>query len=287
MNTATSRIFGIVLAAAAFVALAMLVASPAETAPGDSADLRVVKSDSPDPVAEGSVLTYTIQVTNLGPQAATETTVTDRLPSSVEFVSAGGGTCDRNGRNVTCDVGTLAAAGGTATVTIRVRPGKAGTLTNTASVDSVEDDPVAANSDDAEATTVTSAPAPPAPATCRGVPVTVKGTAGSDALVGTAGPDVVAAFGGHDEIATFAGRDLICAGPGNDTVNSGTAADRVLGAAGRDRLNGRGGPDALLGNAGNDHLRGNRGSDRLRGGRGFDRCRGGAGADTRRSCEGR
>lgn len=282
------RLVPATLAGFAVVAVVLLAASPAVPAPGDSANLQVVKSDSPDPVTVGSVLTYTIRVTNLGPQTATGTTLTDSLPANVDFISATGGNCDLKGKTVTCDLGSLGGSGTEATVTIRVRPNKAGTLTNTATVDSVENDPVTSNNEDTETTSVREAATPPPSpqgATCRGVPATIRGTAGDDRLAGTRGRDVIAAFGGNDQIAAFAGQDLVCAGRGNDSVGAGSAADRVFGAAGLDRLLGRGGPDVLRGNRGNDVLKGNRGNDRLRGGRGSDRCRGGAGADSLRSCE--
>lgn len=278
---------GIVGLAAAM--LGLLAASSAVPAPGDTANLRVVKSDSPDPVVEGAALTYKVVVTNLGPQGATGTTVTDTLPPNVDFVSATStqGTCNRQARRVTCNVGNLAAsgAGATETITIVVRPRRDGTITNTAEVESVENDPVAANNEDSESTKVNEPASPPQAATCRGVTATIKGTGGNDTLTGTGGRDVVAAFAGDDQIAAFAAQDLVCAGRGNDYVGAGSAADRVFGGPGRDRLLGRGGPDLLAGNAGNDVLKGNRGSDRLRGGTGFDRCRGGAGADSRRGCE--
>jgi len=272
------------------VAGGLVASTAAVPAPGDTANLRVTKSDSPDPVRVGQVLTYTIEVTNLGPQGATDVTVTDKLPAQVDFLSASAssGTCDRNGRNVTCNIGVIPS--GTAgnvtpgTVTIRVRPTRAGMITNVAQVESAENDPVTANNAAAENTRVVEAPAP-GPAACRGVTATVKGTAGDDVLHGTGGADVVAAFGGDDEIRTGAGRDLICAGRGIDFVSGGTAADRVFGGAQRDRLLGRGGPDVLRGGAGPDRLLGGRGGDRLRGGAGFDRCFGGPGIDVERSCE--
>jgi uncharacterized repeat protein (TIGR01451 family) len=272
------------LAMAAVAALAL--AGVGAAAPAGSADLRIAKSDNPDPVSVGTILTYTIQVQNLGPEAATGVTVTDQLPKGVDFVSATttAGQCAWKGKKVSCALGTLGAPtidySGPPVVTLSVIPRLIGTISNTATVKGAQKDPVAAN-DKATATTLVVGPT----ATCRGVPVTIAGTAGNDTLVGTGGRDVVASFAGDDTVVSLAGQDLICTGTGNDYVGAGSAADRVFGSAGSDRLLGRGGPDLLKGSAGNDVLKGNRGADRLRGGPGRDRCRGGAGTDSIRGCE--
>lgn len=269
------------------LAVAMCVAAAGVAAPSTgSADLKITKADSPDPVSLGSTLTYTIQVENLGPDAATGVVVTDTVPKEVDFVSATStqGKCTAKGKKVTCELGVMPAPtinyGGAPTVTIAVIPRKVGTISNTASVDGVEKDPVGKNSK-ATATTTVVGPG----GTCRGVAATIFGTGGNDALVGTTGRDVIAAFGGDDSIASLGGRDLVCAGRGSDRVGAGSAADRVFGGGGKDRLLGRGGPDVLRGGAAGDVLKGNRGNDRLRGGAGSDRCRGGAGADSIRGCE--
>jgi uncharacterized repeat protein (TIGR01451 family) len=269
------------------LAVAMCVAAAGVAAPATgSADLKITKTDAPDPVSLGGTLTYTIQVENLGPDTATGVVVTDSLPKEVDFVSATStqGKCTAKGKKVTCELGTMPAPtisyGGPPTVTITVIPRKVGAISNTASVAGAEKDPVGKNS---KATAITTVVGPSA--TCRGVPASIVGTGGNDALVGTTGRDVIAAFGGDDSIASLAGGDLVCAGRGSDRVGAGSAADRVFGGAGKDRLLGRGGPDVLRGGAGGDILKGNRGNDRLRGGSGNDRCRGGAGADSIRSCE--
>jgi uncharacterized repeat protein (TIGR01451 family) len=267
---------------------AFAFADPGSAAPAGSADLKITKADSPDPVGVGSVLTYSIRVENLGPNGATGVTVTDQLPKGVDFVSAtaGPGQCTSKGTKVTCELGIVGGGGipylqaEQPTVTISVIPRQLGTITNTASVKGDQKDPVASNN---KATATTRVVGPTA--TCRGVPVTIAGTPGNDTIVGTGGNDVIAGLGGDDTIVSLAGRDLVCAGAGNDYVGAGSAADRVFGGSGRDRLLGRGGPDVLKGNAGDDVLKGNRGADRLRGGSGFDRCRGGAGADSIRGCE--
>jgi uncharacterized repeat protein (TIGR01451 family) len=125
------------------------------------ADLSITKSGSPDPVVSGNQLTYTIAVTNNGPQDATGVTVTDPLPADVHFnsLSSTQGTCARSTTRhsprdgtVTCSLGGL-ANGTSATVTIVVTATRPGTLTNTASVTGDQTDPNLANNS-ATATTI-------------------------------------------------------------------------------------------------------------------------------------
>jgi uncharacterized repeat protein (TIGR01451 family) len=265
---------------------AFVFASVGSAAQPGTANLRITKTDSPDPVRVGATLTYAIGVENLGPSPATGVTVTDNLPKGVDLVSATGpgGGCAAQGGKITCTVGSLNPVGvdyggAPATVTIVVIPRRAGTLRNTATVKGDQKDPANGNNKATATTRVLGAPL------CRGVAATVSGTAGNDVLVGTGGPDVIAAFGGNDRIVSRSGRDLVCAGSGADYVGAGPAADRVFAGTGPDRLLGRGGPDLLEGSAGNDVLKGGGGADRLRGGRGFDRCLGGAGLDSTRGCE--
>lgn len=274
------------LSTATLAIAAFALAGVASAAQPGSADLRIAKSDSPDPVAVNSQLTYTVTVDNLGPTPATGVRVTDRLPNGVELVSASGpaGSCSVNGPTLVCPIGSLAPTGvnygGQAvTITVVVVPRRTGTVRNTATVRGDQRDPSRGNNRATATTTVFPAP------TCRGVPATVSGTPGNDLLVGTPGPDVIAALGGNDRIVALAGQDLVCAGVGRDYIGAGTAADRVFAGVGRDRLIGRGGPDLLRGNGGNDVIKGGRGSDRLRGGPGFDLCRGGPGANSIRGCE--
>lgn len=278
--------YALLLLVVPIAALGFAVAGAA--APAGSADLKITKTDTPDPVRVGSTLTYTIKVENLGPDEATGVLVTDNLPKGVDFVSASStlGQCSAQGRKVTCALGALPAPtinyGTPPTITIAVIPRQAGSITNTASVKGGQKDKVAGNNSASATTRVLGAVKG---ASCRGVAATIIGTPGNDELGGTGGRDVIVARGGADRIASGAGRDLICAGSGNDYVSSGSAADRVFGDGGRDRLLGRGGPDLLKGAAGGDVLKGGRGGDRLRGGSGFDTCRGGPGADSLRSCE--
>src|SRR5262249_57860715 len=51
------------------------------------ADLSITKTVTPNQVVTGSNLTYTIRVTNNGPDTATNVKVSDNLPASTTFVS--------------------------------------------------------------------------------------------------------------------------------------------------------------------------------------------------------
>lgn len=126
------------------------------------ADLAITKTDKPDPAVAGSKLTYTLTVTNNGPNPATGVTISDTLPAGVAFVSASAG-CSSAAGTVTCNLGGL-ASGSSASVTIVVRPSSPGTITNTASVTGGEPDPNPANNSASSTTTVK--PAPLAPPSC-------------------------------------------------------------------------------------------------------------------------
>jgi uncharacterized repeat protein (TIGR01451 family) len=116
-------------------------ATTAVTAPSAVADLAVAIAAAPDPVAIGQEVTYTVTVTNHGPDPATGVTLTDTLDPGATFVSTTGGVTPVGGV-LTFGLGTL-ADGGSATVTIVVRAtGAAGqAFTNTASVASAVTDP--------------------------------------------------------------------------------------------------------------------------------------------------
>ncbi|MFL5885040.1 MAG: choice-of-anchor Q domain-containing protein [Thermoleophilaceae bacterium] len=96
------------------------------------ADLAITKS-GPAQVTTGGSISYTLHVTNNGPDKLLAVHVHDALPGGTTFVSASPsqGTC--NG-GVDCDLGSI-ASGGSATITVVVTaPGGATTLTNTATV---------------------------------------------------------------------------------------------------------------------------------------------------------
>jgi uncharacterized repeat protein (TIGR01451 family) len=250
-----------------------------------TADLAVDKTDGgaygQDPVTLGGEITYTITVTNGGPDAANGVELDDNLPSQLDFVSSNPsqGSC-KGSNNINCELGTI-QNGGSATVTIRVKPKKAQQYVNTASVKSADTDPVSANDTDTETTTVVEpGPAP----TCNGQEADFIGTTGADTLTGTNKADVFVAKGGNDTILGLGGNDLVCAAGGNDTVKGAAGADEIRTGGGDDLLKGGDGNDLLKAGGGADTLRGGSGADAMRGGGGPDSCIGGPGRDTERGC---
>jgi uncharacterized repeat protein (TIGR01451 family) len=126
---ASKRILQIlVVAMLAGTVLSLPAAAPGQEA---GADLSVSKADSPDPVAIGADLTYTITVRNDGPAPAPGANVVDALALTLDFVSAtpSQGTCSEIALVVTCDLGSI-TSGSTATVTLVVKPERAGSLLN-------------------------------------------------------------------------------------------------------------------------------------------------------------
>ena len=121
-------------------------------------DLAIAKSDSPDPVATGSTLTYTLVVTNTGPFAASGVMLTDTLPPAVAFGSASAN-CGEAAGVVTCTLGDMGNGISTALTIVVTAPGAAGTLTNTATIGGTQSDPNLSNNTAAETTTVVAAAA--------------------------------------------------------------------------------------------------------------------------------
>ncbi|MCP4168020.1 MAG: DUF11 domain-containing protein, partial [Chloroflexi bacterium] len=120
------------------------------------ADLTVIKKDTVDPVTAGKILTYTIEVINLGPSDAVNVIVTDDLPPGTTFV--GGTYCsDLGGGRIECLVGDLAAGESRELLlAVHVPPDATSQLLNRVDVHSDTYDPVHDNNDDDEFTGVRS-----------------------------------------------------------------------------------------------------------------------------------
>lgn len=123
------------------------------------ADISVTQQSSPDPVPTGSLLTYTITITNAGPLAAANVMLLGSTPSGTTFqsITASSGTFETPGTGgvgaVTGNFGTL-GIGASIVVTYKVLViGPAGqTITNTVFAGSSTPDPNTANNTSTEST---------------------------------------------------------------------------------------------------------------------------------------
>ncbi|MFF5075549.1 CARDB domain-containing protein [Actinoplanes sp. NPDC000266] len=208
-----------------------------------AADLSVVTTDSPDPVALAGTFVSTSKVTNLGPDAATgvSTTVTLTGPAALILeATSSQGACTIAGPVATCTIGNL-AKNATATITLTVEPQATGTAIATAKVTGAQADPAAANNTAVQNTTVNNANG-----------CTIIGTAGNNFLAGGAGMDVICLLGGNDTVNAFGGNDIVYGGSGTDTVQGDTGNDTLYGGLGNDTLTGGPGTDKIDGGPGTD-----------------------------------
>lgn len=119
-----------------------------------AADLILAKTGLPEPVGQGSNLTYTITVKNSGPSMATAVSLVDTLPPETTFVSASSGCANVLG-TVTCSLGDLAANDITnVTIVVTVNPCQGG-ATNMATVSSATTDTDLANNSVTVTNTIT------------------------------------------------------------------------------------------------------------------------------------
>jgi uncharacterized repeat protein (TIGR01451 family) len=129
-------------------------------------DLSVTKAGSPATQDLGSGnITWTIVVTNNGPDTDTGVTIADPMPGGNTFVSAttSQGTCT-GGAVLNCSIGTM-AAGATVTITLVTTPSAAGPQTNTVTVAGARPETNTANNQ-ATATVQVTAPFVPPPVYC-------------------------------------------------------------------------------------------------------------------------
>ncbi len=121
---------------------------------GPGIDLSVTLTDSPDPVAYGDDLTYTVKVKNNGDLPATGVQLADALPAGATLVSAVSdrGSCSGTA-TVVCVIGTL-GGGEEANVTVKVKPPPTRTIDNTAAVTLNESDANPSNNSATTQTTV-------------------------------------------------------------------------------------------------------------------------------------
>ena len=121
---------------------------------GPPADLAVANS-GPATAQEGGLLTYTVTVTNSGPNAGTGVVLTDTLGTNLKFVSAttSQGSFSQSGGVVTFTLGAL-DVGATATLSVTAQALEDGNLTNSASVTATSADPTSSNNSATASTSV-------------------------------------------------------------------------------------------------------------------------------------
>ena len=120
-----------------------------------AADLQITRSASTGSPAPGSAYSYTFQIKNSGPDAATDVVFTDPVPAGTNpnYATSQGsvlpcalvGSDASGGTNFQCNIGTI-AKGGQANVVVSVTaPQVAAAIVNTATVTSATPDPKSAN----------------------------------------------------------------------------------------------------------------------------------------------
>ncbi len=219
---------------------------------GGTPDLGVGVSHAPEPVEVNRLLTKTLTLSNTGTGAATTVVLADPLPASFTFVSLSlisGTAADScttpavgSGGTVSCSWANVAASA-SATYQLVVRPKRAGSFDNMASV---TQDPGDTNpSNDSHTDNITVSP--------NGRGCTFVGTSGPDTLNGTPGPDVICGLGGDDHIDGLGGSDTLYGLAGNDTLTDTSGTDHLLGGAGDDSMNTQDGSGGDVVNGGRGH----------------------------------
>ena len=146
--------------------------STAQTTVDTQADLSLTKTGTPDPVPAGSLLDYTLTVTNNGPSAAQDVMITDTTPPNTTFFNAqpSSGSCvtpPPNGTGVikcTYPGTTLPSQSHSVAITVRTCAADVGTcggqVINTGQASSSTFDPDSNNSSATANTPVLPIPAP-------------------------------------------------------------------------------------------------------------------------------
>jgi uncharacterized repeat protein (TIGR01451 family) len=102
------------------------------------ADLQLTSLGSPNPVAAGGLVTFTLTATNAGPDASSALSIADVLPPNVTYVSSSGSGwgCSAAGSNVTCTRSGTFANGASSIVSIvgQLQSSINGNITNSATL---------------------------------------------------------------------------------------------------------------------------------------------------------
>ena len=109
-----------------------------------SGDLQLSMT-APASVIAGDAITYTLAISNTGPSDARGVELRDDFPGGTSYARSSL-PCSVQGHRLTCSAGVLAAQSRrTETVTLRVDPGKTGTVNNDVQISGTTPDPNSAN----------------------------------------------------------------------------------------------------------------------------------------------
>ena len=123
------------------------------------ADLALNMTATPSRLGLNGVITWSMNISNLGPSTSANVVLTDTLPaglSNVNFLASQGG-CTLAGNTLNCALGSL-PTGTVATVTLTANAAVKGLLSSTASVSGGAMDPVSSNNSAAASVFVTNSP---------------------------------------------------------------------------------------------------------------------------------
>ncbi len=128
-------------------------------------DVEIIKTADPNSMPVGSIFTYTLTINNLTRENALGVTVVDSLPPGVTFISASHSsdwTFTQLGTTLMFNRTTPLLGLTSSTITITaIAPNVAGTFTNVATVNALEETDFSNNQDDAVITTFTTISPPP------------------------------------------------------------------------------------------------------------------------------
>jgi uncharacterized repeat protein (TIGR01451 family) len=202
--------------------------------PPPQADLSISKT-GPATVNASSQFTYALNVSNAGPDAASNVSVSDTLPVGVTLVgvSGTGWTCG-GGATVTCTIASL-ASGTASTITISVTaPAQGITLLNSASVTATTGDPNTGNNTSATVQTTVASQADLSITKTGPTSANASNTISYTLSVNNAGPSTASAVSASDTLP--AGATLVSAsGSGWSCIGTSTVtctlASLAVGAA--------------------------------------------------------
>jgi uncharacterized repeat protein (TIGR01451 family) len=213
------------------------------------------EEDRPGAGAVGLDLTYVLTAANEGPSPVAGVTVEDQLPKNLTLkaVRASRGTCTIGPFRtfIRCELGEL-DAGEFASITIIVRPQRAGRYTNTARIEGDAPDPVLVNNR-ARVETVVVAQLPRIPIfrpACQ-----FRGDDRANQFRGGPRHEVFCGYGGRDDIDAGRGNDVVFGGFGDDIVRVDLGLDYLDGEEGDDRIHAADGRvDVVIGGIGIDYV---------------------------------